>query len=164
MALADEGYYKGRVRSWDLTKKNGKYVFTLYTGLTGFNPVDPNGEMTDLQRPLKKSVFYHISQNNKDMILAELRAVGYPADKPLDAKLLTPGLDTSVDFSAGEAVFELEHDTYPEKVNGNPTGKVKDTERIRICRRKVSAPLAMEDADQFNQLFGGEDTREPAPF
>lgn len=152
--MLEAGFYQAKVIDWAFEQnKNKNWQVTLSCRLLSYAAA-PRDTYEPLDKNYKRTVFETITDKTKQRVLADLRAIGYPHDKPLLSGLLDPTKPDAVDFSkCDDLVLECAHETWDDKKSPTP----KDVERWTIYRRgAAAAPVLREDADQFDQQFGAD--------
>lgn len=150
------GLYRGRAHTWGLGKAGTgtpQWVLGLTVSEIARDEYDPRAGFESLQddkgepAPLKRQVFMAITPGTKNMVEANLKALGYTG--PLKSSRLNPGNPDSFDFAKADILVTCSHDNY----------QGRDREKWELARQ-MRSQMTREDQDQFDQMFGEVSYRE----
>lgn len=149
MALLPENTYQGKIIDWELiSSSKGTPGIEFTTRLTHVED-EEDGELVELEAPVKKRMTFWLSANRIDWTLSDLRKVGYTRK---DIEGLDPGSPDAFNFAGRDIRVAVTHDEY----NGKPKEDFK-LEKIKADKEvqqgvfeslKVAAQAAKEKEEE----------------
>lgn len=154
--MLPRGFYKAFVKNWGLGKSSaGNFQFQLKLDVLGYYGEDTPDEGAEPEtiELSQRTVFLPITDKTKHRTLMDLKWAGYPYNE-LRAAYLTPGTQSSYDFSQRALLVHCDHDVWEGKAR----------EKWSLPRPRGVMRLSSNEAEAFDSLFGEEGSPQGVPF